>query len=152
MSSTVEGNLDEVQSFLGQEFKRQKINERHFELVNNNCVLSFYFDRHDVSKVVILVSDALSQNEGMKFLILRHLLHAKERLQTGQSRFEFIGRTLANDFQSILNGDFSIRKEYEQVESKFFDRIDDVMSLPPDAPARQMFDDCDIRWLDEVGV
>lgn len=148
MNNNIGQCLDEVQSFLSADFTRQMVNEAHYELSNGKSLLKFFFDRFDTSKVVVLVCDPTNpDDDGMKLLILRHLLHAKERMRAGESVFSFIGRTLESDCAIVLRGDFAVRREYDMVEPEFFNYIDDVMSLPSNAPARQLFEDCDIRWL-----
>ena len=151
MNRSIELHLDEVQSFLPKEFSGRAVHEAHYELSNGKCLLKFYFDQFESSSFVLLVCDPTKpRDEGMKFLILRHLLNAKERMQSDESRFSYVGRVLSTNFANILQGDFSIRRKYDLVESTFLDHLDEVMSLPQDAHPRQLFDDCDIRWLDEV--
>jgi len=153
MRSEVERNLDEFQAWFPPElsFTRRRIDDEHYECSNGKCVLTFYFERFNASSVIVLVRDPrLPDDEGMRTLVLRHLFHAKERQQEGESRFSFLGRTIVNDLTPLLQGDFGVRKAYEKVEDDFFDRIDKVLSLPADAPARRMYDQCDIGWLDAV--
>lgn len=141
--------VDELRSALSADFTGQMVNEAHYELSNGRSLLKFFFDRFDTSKVVVLVCDPTHPDDaGMKLLILRHLLHAKERLHAGESVFKFIGRTLESDCANVLRGDFTVRREYDMVEPDFFNYIDDVTSLPASALPRQLFEDCDIRWLD----
>ncbi len=150
MSFDEESNLNTVRAFLPKEreFVTRKLSEGYYELTNGKCKLKFSFDRFDPSKVVTLILDPLMPNDtGMKLLILRHLLSKGVQPRMNEERFQFIGRVLATNMSSLLLGDFSIRQKYDAIEEEFLNRIDDVMSLPKDSPARELFDKCDIGWL-----
>lgn len=131
----------------------QKVDDCVYELRAEECVIQLAFERYDPSSVTVSLIDPKSDpahRNGMAFWILRQLRGATGLSKTTQDPFKCIGRILVEKFSDLLTGDFSIRRDYDQIEGRILDRLFEVRALPLQHLTRIRFENQDLRWLDDL--
>ncbi len=91
-----------------------------------------------------------SITEGMSLWILQHVLGFQMSVRDDADPSYEFGMSIVNHCDFLLRGDFAIRSEYDALEQRILDRMDDVRSLPDDHAIRLMFDARNIQWLTEI--
>ena len=116
---------------------------------SERCIIRFGWERYEAQLCSIEFSDPLESEEssGMSFWILQHILGI--RIAESDRPYFALGRALVDHCDSLLQGDFSVRTKYETLEEQILDKMDEVLALPLDHPARMRFEECDLRWLED---
>ena len=124
-----------------------------FELRTNACVIGLGFARYEADLESITVYDPQSdpdKRNGMALWILQFLRGGQCVSSETEDPYQLIGRTLTDRFGDLLSGDFSIRRQYDQVEGRILDHLFEVFDLPDDHPTRVRFKNYDLQWLDDL--
>lgn len=120
------------------------------ELRSDRCILQIAFERFEPSEFVLVIADPKEPRHGMNLWILRYLRGIKDISWDQPGLFRRLGTVLATNFGDLLNGDFSIRTRYDDIENRFFDRLTDVEALPQGHQIRVLYENYDLRWLTEI--
>lgn len=120
------------------------------ELRSNHCIIRISFERFEPSQFILEIVDPQNTVRGMRFTVLRHLRGVRDIQGDDPHLFRRIGTVLKNEFADLLNGDFSIRAQYDEVENRYFDRLGDVRALPKEHPIRVLYENYDLQWLTQI--
>lgn len=134
-------------------FVCHKVGGGLYELRTEECVIQLAFERYESSSVSVTLIDPKSDpthKNGMSLWILRQLRGAAGLSKATPDPFQCMGRILTEKFSDLLTGDFSIRREYDEIEGRILAHVFEVKSLPMQHPIRIRFENQDLRWLQDL--
>lgn len=132
------------------EFKVVEVSELVWKISSQNCVLTFLFERNaDVFNISVEEPNLSQETKPMAMLLLRFLRGAADIDMKGNSPV-FFADLMNSHFPDLLEGDFSLREEYERVFDRFYAEILSALFLKEDNPIRIKVENFDISWLDDI--
>jgi hypothetical protein len=155
-SSDIEASMKGVRRALIENFRSHLVKSRDFTisksdptvLSNGKCAFQFFFERRSGSKYVLFVSEPHNLRNPMSFVILRHVVGAKS---LGDADTPIgLAKIVNRYFPMLLDGDFSIRRRYAELENRILDGFQASQRLSSDDPIRRKMKDCDLSWLDDI--
>lgn len=118
---------------------------------SESCLVCFSWERYDSKLIATEFFDpSVSETEGgMSYWILEHVLgfKADDRIKTP---YRALGHAISAHCDRLLQGDFSVRQEYDALEPRILNHIDRVIALPDDHPTRVLFEARDLQWLTDM--
>ena len=118
-----------------------------YQLQSCNCVIRLYFERYEPRLTSTEFIDPTDTNGGMAFWILSHILGIQIQVSDKNRPYYGYGKAIVDYCSDLLNGDFSVRKEYDKFKDRILDRMFEVRGLPQDHPTRIRFENHDLQWL-----
>jgi hypothetical protein len=142
--------VDEIRNRLrgANRFKISREGRGFYTIGSDRCNVLIYFERFGSDFNVLLSDPRHPDMPGMALYLLRFLTAASEG-KGKRSDGEFIADLINKYMSNILDGDFSIQKQYYAIEDAFYSLIMDARKLPLRDPVRKKIEEFDISWIDE---
>ncbi len=155
----VRGNMDKAnfaEDFrdelleMGYSFTLVAHDDFSWTLASPSCIIEVSFERYNSDSVTLEIGEANQRKEPMSLLLLRFLVGADYLQSEGQALAGYYATVFVRFFSNLLNGDFSIRKDYEQIEDEFFDLLFETIDLPEKHPIKRKITRFDISWMQDI--
>lgn len=130
----------------GDDFKVTKSHDHHFKIQSNDCEIDLLFERYE-DGYSIEISEMGSNKEPLNLLLLRFLRGAVESEDVDASHPGRYAKLLNKYFLDLLEGDFSIRKQYDDIYNEFYHKFTDVQCVDDNQPIWIKIKNFDITWM-----
>ncbi len=129
-------------------FAIEELNTHFYRLRSAVCCIDLLFERYEESYNIQL-SEATCSNEPMMILLLNFLrkIHLYDGLDSDGA---YLAKFLNDNYLDIIDGDFGIRSEYENVADEFFNKLLYLSDLSDSDPIKIKFDKFDLSWIDDI--
>ena len=115
-------------------------------VASKTCAFQFGFERRSATRYTLMVTEPSRPRDGMAFFVLRQILGARGPTSTPTELASLVNTY----FASLLEGDFSVRKDYRRLETPILDGMLKAHALPDDHPVNMKIANCDLSWLEDV--